>query len=142
MNPGLSYRESAVAGSSPVRLVILLYEQAIEDLRRAVAAQARGDIEGRTREINHALLVIGHLQATLDEGQGGQVAQNLQRFYEQLRAGLIDAQFRQSVAAVEQQVAHLTIVHDAWCEIERAMTPAPAESENGSERRLRADWRA
>ena len=34
MNPGLSYRETAVAGASPLRLVILMYEQAIQDLRR------------------------------------------------------------------------------------------------------------
>ena len=46
MNPSLSYREAAVAGASPLRLVILLYEQGLEDLRRALAAQNRGDIEG------------------------------------------------------------------------------------------------
>jgi flagellar protein FliS len=142
MNPGLTYRESTAAGASPVRLVILLYEQAIEDLRRAIGAQARGDIEGRTREINHALLVIGHLQATLDGDQGGQVAQNLERFYGQVRAGLTEAQFRQSAAALEQQVAHLTVVHDAWCEVEKAMTPTPAVSGNGNEGRSPTDWSA
>ena len=74
MNPQLSYRETAVRGASPIRLIILLYEQVIEDLRRALAALEQGDIEKRTREINHAILVIGHLQATLDKEQGGQVA--------------------------------------------------------------------
>jgi len=125
-----------------VRLVILMYEQALEDLRRALAAHASGDVAGRTREINHALLVIGHLQATLDKDQGGKVAENLARFYEQLRAGLVEAQCRQSAAALEQQIAHLLLVHEAWCEVEKALAPAPAPSQNVSERRSPADWNA
>lgn len=120
MNARLSYREAAVEGASPVRLVILLYEQAFEDLRAALDAHQRGDIEGRTGYINHAILVIGYLQASLDKEHGGRVALNLERFYDQVRSGLVDAQFRQSAAALEQQIAHLMQVHEAWCEVERA----------------------
>lgn len=125
MNPGLSYRELSVAGASPLRLVILLYEQAIEDLRRAITANTRHDIEGRTREINHALLVIGHLQATLDSDQGGHVADNLNRFYDQLRSGLIAAQCEQSADLIEQQISRLILVRDAWCALEQNITPKP-----------------
>jgi len=108
--------------------VILMYEQAVEDLRRAIVAQRRGDIEGRTREINHAILVIGHLQATLDQDQGGKVAANLLLFYRQLRAALVEAQCKQSVAILEQQIAHLMLVRDAWCEVEQtSVTAVPAK---------------
>lgn len=114
------YLEGAVRGASPVGLVVLLYGQAIEDLRRAAAAQANGDIQSRTQGINHAILVIGYLQATLDLERGGAVAANLERFYNQLRAGLIDAQCQQSGAALEQQISHLMQLHEAWSEVERA----------------------
>jgi flagellar secretion chaperone FliS len=128
MNARLSYLEGAVRGASPVRLVILLYGQAIEDLRRAVAAHVQGEIEERTRQINHAILVIGHLQATLDENRGGVVAANLQRFYNLVRAELIRAQCRQSASALEQQISHLMLLRDAWGDVERAadQTAAPA----------------
>ena len=133
MNPGLAYREAAVAGANPVRLVILLYEQAIADLRRALAAQAKGEVEERTREINHAIQVLGHLQGTLDKEQGGKIAAILDRFYEQVRCGLVEAQCQQSVSLMEQQIAHLLQVHEAWCGVERAIngsaTPANAPSE-------------
>lgn len=119
MNPGLSYRETAVAGASPARLVSLLYEQAIEDLRRAIDAQTRNDIETRTRHINHAMLVIGHLEATLDKDQGGKVAENLQRFYQQLRSALVEAQFKQSIPLLERQLSFLTQIREAWAEVER-----------------------
>ncbi len=142
MNPGLSYREAAVAGANPVRLVILLYQQAIEDLRRAVEALKRGDIETRARQVDHALQVIGHLQATLDKKEGGTVAQNLDCFYQQLRTGLIAAQCQQSEQAMERQIAHLMQVCDAWYAVEAATSrevnsAAPHSANEGS-----ADWNA
>jgi flagellar protein FliS len=141
VNPGLIYREAAVVGANPVRLVILLYEQAIEDLRRAVTAQTKGDIEGRSREINHAIQVVGHLQATLDKERGGKVAEILDRFYEQARCGMVEAQCKQSVSALELQIAHLLQVHDAWCAVERAMISSIAPAKDTAEPQSGGDWK-
>src|SRR5271170_404997 len=107
MDARSSYRETAVRGASPVRLVICLYEQTISDLRRAAVALEKGDIEARTRNINHAVLVIGQLQGTLDMERGGAVARNLLKFYSLLRAGLVEAQGKQSKQILEQQIAVL-----------------------------------
>src|SRR5258708_17071975 len=127
MDARSSYREAAVRGASPVRLVICLYEQAIEDLRCAVIAMEKGDIETRTRGINHALTVIAQLQGTLDMERGGDVARNLARFYSLVRAGLAEAQVTQSTRILEQQTSQLATVHEAWLEVERVTAaPAPA----------------
>ena len=130
MDARLSYRESAVEGASPVRLVALLYEQAIEDLKRARTAIDRGDIEARTQAINHAVVVIGYLQSSLDKDRGGYVAANLERFYNQVRSSLVEAQFTQSAAILEREISHLVEVHAAWCEVEFANTAAPATVQN------------
>ncbi|MFZ1008607.1 MAG: flagellar export chaperone FliS [Candidatus Sulfotelmatobacter sp.] len=120
------YRETTVRGASPVRLVICLYEQAIEDLRRAVAALERDDVEARTRGINHALTVISHLQGSLDMQQGGEVAANLNGFYGLVRAGLAQAHARQSARILEEQISLLVTIYEAWQEVERiTATPAP-----------------
>jgi flagellar secretion chaperone FliS len=135
MDASFSYRESSVRGASPVRLVISLYEQAIEDLRRAVIALDKGAIEVRTREINHALLVIAQLQGSLDMEHGGEVAKNLARFYGVVRAGLTEAQLKQSSSLLEQQISQLAEVHEAWLEVERATAkpnPPTPESTSGS----------
>jgi flagellar secretion chaperone FliS len=116
----ISYREAAARGASPVRLVICLYEQAIEDLRQAVVALEKGDIEWRTRKINHATTVIGQLQGSLDMERGGEVARNLNRFYDVVRAGLVEAQLKQSAGILEQQISQLVLVYEAWLEVERA----------------------
>lgn len=113
-------------GASPVRLVSLLYEQAIEDLRRALKAHRDGDIEARTRGINHALLVLGQLQGSLNRERGGRAAENLERFYNEVRAGLIEAQRRQSDGAIQQQITDLMRVREAWAEVEQAEAQVPS----------------
>jgi len=127
MNANISYREAAAQGASPVRLVICLYEQAIEDLHRALVALHHKDIGERTRSVNHAITVIGYLQSTLNMEHGGAVAKNLEHFYNVIRARLIDAQCMQSAAIVEQQISLLMQVHEAWLEVERASSAASAE---------------
>ena len=130
MDARSSYREATVRGASPVRLVLCLYEQAIEDLRCAVIALERGDIESRTRAVNHALSVIAQLQGSLDMKRGGEVARNLDRFYGVVRVGLIEAQTKQSARILEQQISQLATVHEAWLEVERvAGTSASGPSE-------------
>lgn len=152
MDARSSYRESAVRGASPVRLVICLYEQAIEDLRRAVIALEKGDIEARTRGINHALKVIAQLQGSIDMEHGGEVARNLERFYNGVRAGLTEAHVKQSTRILEQQISQLAIVHEAWLEVERAtsmpMTKSTEPAQGGlststsSQGTPFADWNA
>lgn len=142
MNARLSYRAAAVPGASPVRLVVLLYEQAIDDLQRALAAHRRGDIQGRTREINHACLIIAYLETTLDKEQGGKVAANLGRFYEQLRASLVEAQCKQSAALLERQVSHLVEVHEAWCAVEKDLSTSAGPSQALPHQVSVSDWKA
>ena len=130
MDARLSYREAAVRGASPVRLVVLLYEQALVDLRQALAALEQGDVEARTRAINHAVLVIGQLQSTLDMQRGGEVARNLERFYNLLRHNLVNAQFRQSAQELRAQIAHLMTLREAWVAVERATSPKENAAES------------
>jgi flagellar secretion chaperone FliS len=147
MTPPLSYRQASAQGASPARLVILLYDQAIADLQAALSALGCGDVEGRTRMINHALAVIGCLQATLNKNQGGRVAENLERFYLKLRTGLLRAQIRQSEAGIRRQIADLMKVRDAWDQVDRlqmmAVRLAAHAIENEPDgRQTMTDWKA
>ncbi len=119
-----SYREAAVRGASPVALVVRLYEQMIEDLRQAAIAIEQNEIERRTKRIQHAILVIGHLQSPLDLAKGGKVAQNLENFYNTLRQSLVWVQFHPSKHALAQLITDLLAVREAWIEVERAEKPS------------------
>jgi flagellar secretion chaperone FliS len=134
MDAGSAYREGAVRGASRVRLVIFLYEQAIQDLRRAALAMEQGHIELRTRHINHAVSVIGHLQGTLDRERGGEVVRDLERYYTQVRGRLIDAQATVSPTILLEQIRDLLSVREAWIEVERATGETyPASTGSGGD---------
>jgi flagellar protein FliS len=119
-NPRSAYRETDVRGATAVRLVVLLYEQMIQDLRQAAQAIEQNDIELRTNEINHAILVIAYLQSGLEFATGGKVAQDLNDFYDVLRQNLVQVQFHPSQAGICQQITDLVEVREAWTEVERA----------------------
>lgn len=119
-NPRMAYRENDARGASGVRLVVLLYEQIIQDLGRAVQALEQNDIELRTKYINHAVLVIGYLQSPLDFERGGKVAKDLDHFYNVLRQNMVRAQCLASNAALQHLITDVLAVRDAWIEVERA----------------------
>jgi flagellar secretion chaperone FliS len=124
MNIQQSYREASVRGANPVQLVVRLYEQMIEDMRQVAIAIEQNDIMLRTKRIRHAILVIGHLQSSLDFSKGGKVAQDLNRFYDVLRQNLVQVQFHPSKRGVSQAITDLLAVREAWIEVERAEYPS------------------
>ena len=123
-DPSSAYRLTAGHSATPVRLVIMLYEQIIKDLQRALTAIGKHDVESRTREIGHALLVLGQLQGTIDHERGGEVARNLDRFYFLLRANLIESQFKVAPHLLQKQIRSLLELREAWLEAEPASAPA------------------
>jgi flagellar secretion chaperone FliS len=126
MNIQQSYREATVRGASPVELVVRLYEQVIEDLRQAAIAIEQNDIMLRTKRIKHAILVVGHLQSSLDFAKGGKVAQDLDLFYNAVRQSLVWVQFHPSKRGVTQLITDLLAVREAWIVVDRAERPSVA----------------
>ena len=144
-----AYRENAVSGLSPVGQVILLYEQVVADLRRATRAMDESNIEDRTNAINHAILIVGHLQNKLNFEAGAEVARNLERFYNLMRQRLSEAQVQVSKPILEEQIGMLLDLRDAWKEVEASSAPRAtssssetAVSDTGAAVRTSSSWNA
>jgi len=147
-NARTSYRENDVRGASAVQLVVLLYEQLVQDLRQALLAVEHGDIELRTKRINHAILVIGHLQSPLDFEKGGKVAKDLENFYNVLRQSLVQVQFQPSKSGLCQLITDLLAIREAWIVVEQAErsavspgSPALSSSIDHQTEHVRMDWK-
>lgn len=154
-NPRTAYREADVRGASSVRLVILLYEQAIQDLRLAVKALDENKIELRTNYLNHVLEIISWLEGTLDMERGGKVARDLEGFYKTVRAKLWQAQLHQSKEILLGQITDLFALREAWLEVDRAesgsktprvvppaKTPAASPPVEQDEQHVSSSWSA
>ena len=124
-----AYREIAAENATPVGLVILLYERLIQDIQNAASTIADQDIDARVAHLNHAFLILQQLQGTLNFAAGPNVAHQLDRFYDVMRAKLLEAQIRQSKDLLLEQARLAAEVKESWVEVERkeaGQTHAPA----------------
>jgi flagellar protein FliS len=116
---GYAYRQHLVEGASPVGLVVLLYGTIVASLLRAQEAVKQGNIEKRVNETNHVLAVIGQLQGTLDHKRGGDVAVQLDNFYNVMRARVLEASIKSSKEILGELIQHFTTLKEAWQQVER-----------------------
>ena len=122
------YQDSAIQGASPIELVVLLFDSAIDDMRRALTAMRDGDVEARSGQIGHAMMVLQQLQGTLDFERGGEAARQFEQFYNLVRAKLLEAQIRGSIDLMQQQIRSMSEVRDCWVEAKRLVQPLPTAS--------------
>jgi flagellar protein FliS len=128
MNPRqteLSYRRAAVQNASSVGLVIILYDLLMQDLRQAIEAIDKKDIEARSKAIKHSFLVLQQLEGSLDRDNGGEAAKNLSNFYSVMRARILQAHIKISSEILSEQIELLLKVRRAWQQVDPA-NPVPA----------------
>jgi flagellar protein FliS len=109
-----SYTLSAIKGASPIGLMVVLFDTLAGDLRRAVAALNKSDIEARCKALDHATLVIGQLDSWVDLDKGGESARNLAGFYAYLRAKMMEAAVSKSAKPLEAPIQMILQVRTAW----------------------------
>ena len=120
------YRELAIKGATPVGLIILLYDMAIESLVRAAKEIDAGNVEARTADLNHALAVLGELQRSLNLESGGEVAKRLTDLYDVARCKILEANIKSSKDTIEQLSSVLSSIREAWQVVERESAAQPA----------------
>ncbi|MGA2373078.1 MAG: flagellar export chaperone FliS [Candidatus Korobacteraceae bacterium] len=142
------YQDSAVRGATPIELVIVLYDSAIEGMRRALIAMQQSDVEARASQIGHALMVLQQLQGTLDFERGGEAARQFEQFYNLMRAKLLEAQMRGSLELMQKQIRYMSEVRDCWTQARRLLQPkvggptAPAAGATEGDGGPRSEWSA
>jgi flagellar protein FliS len=117
-DPTLSYQQASARGASPVGQVVALYDTILRDFVRALAALQGGDVETRVFELNHALLVIAHLQSVLDHERGGEAAKYFDRFYSITRGVIVEANIGATPESLEELINLYGGLREAWYQAE------------------------
>jgi len=113
-----TYRRTAVQSSSPVQLVVMLYDGALRFCGEARGAILRRDVAAKGRALSKAIAIVGELQGTLDLERGGEVAVSLHQLYSFLTDRLMAASFSRSVEPLDQAVRVLTNLRDGWARVD------------------------
>jgi flagellar protein FliS len=112
-----AYRQTSVQSSSPLELVVLLYDGALRHLVAAREAIERQDLIARREALSKALAIVTELQSTLNLEEGGPVAQQLDALYTYMTGRLVDATARKDVKALPEVENLLRSLRDAWAQI-------------------------
>lgn len=111
------YKETSINTSSPVKLVVMLYEGAIRFLHQAKEATARKDAEAKGRAVDRAIAIIQHLQGSLDFDKGGQVSYDLDRLYTYISTCIFEGSAKLNADAFDEAIKLLTTIHSGWEEL-------------------------
>lgn len=113
-----TYLKTCAAGASGVALLIALYDTLAGDLRRAAEAERRNELEQRSIELTHALMLIGFLEDRISRGNGGELAEQLTGFYKLLRRRILLAQARRSPQVLEDAMVEVLKIRESWQSVE------------------------
>lgn len=118
-NPLNAYKEVKVKTASQGRLIIMLYEEAVRQIDKAVAGieQEPKDFELINGAIIKAQDLITELMVSLDFDKGGDIARNLFSLYMYFNRELMEANFRKEPGALPEIRTMLDDLRGAWEEI-------------------------
>lgn len=112
-----AYRQTEVRSRTPLELVVMLYDGAIQSMSAAQDAIGRGDIVARKTAISKALAIISELQSTLNMEQGGEIASSLDELYHWSSARLLDATVQNQAAPIDDVLQVFRTLRDGWSDI-------------------------
>ena len=112
-----AYLEQEILSADPLRLVCMLYQAAIMEVRDARRHLAAGNIQLRCAAITRACDVIGELISSLDRDAGGQIAEQLSGLYAYSLSRLLEANLKKTDAPLAETLALLTTLSEGWQEI-------------------------
>jgi flagellar protein FliS len=122
------YQRSQVETSSPVRLVVMLYDGAIRFLSHARERMAEGKLEERHSNLIKAQNIIAELLSSLDIEQGGDVALNLKRVYTFMLQQLVEANLYDKMQPIDDVIRLLRELRESWIEIDCSVPDSEREN--------------
>ena len=107
--------DSQIAGATPHQLIVLLYDGAINAMRRAEIYFQSGNIARRGEMISRAINIIDNgLRAGLDHEKGGQIAAELESLYEYISRTLLEANLNKSGENLPHLISLMTEMQETW----------------------------
>ncbi len=114
--PLKQYQQTQVNTSSPEKILLMLYDGAINFSRIAMEKAASGDNNERGKYVSKAQAIVAELMNTLDHEVGGAVAGRLTQLYMYIINEYVRANVGNSVASLENTIKILSMLRDTWAE--------------------------
>ena len=109
-----AYRQTAVTTASKEQVLIMLYEGAIKQLRKASESCQKKELAAKGVAVGKAHDIIMELSNSLDFNVGGDIAKNLERLYTFMIELIVQGNIQNDPAKFDQARALLENLLEGW----------------------------
>lgn len=119
------YKKVEVETTDSLKLIIMLYEGAINFLEQAKLRMDENKVADKGILISKVMAIVSELQGALNMNKGGDVANNIDRIYSYLRERLMEANSKNDKAIIDEILQHLRTLKQAWVQVREKESAAP-----------------
>lgn len=112
-----SYKKVEVETNDPIKLVIMLFEGAINFTEKAKKRMMDNQVAEKGILITKVMAIVDELHSSLDLKSGGEVAANMNQIYIYITERLSDANFENDPAILTEVIRHFRVLKDAWVKV-------------------------
>lgn len=105
---------SGVEAASPHRLIQMLFEGALERIAQAKGAMAQNQLARKGELIGKTIAIVGGLQGSLNDKEGGALAANLDSLYDYIIRRLTQANYENNIEYLDECGRLLGEIKTAW----------------------------
>jgi flagellar protein FliS len=127
MSGANQYKQMAVKTANRGQLLIMLYEAAIQNVKKAAAAVEKNDLSAKGMAIGKVHDIINELSNTLDFEVGGDIARNLERLYNFMTEQLVKANMENNKECLSTVQKLLETLLSGWREAVTQVNKSPAK---------------
>jgi flagellar secretion chaperone FliS len=117
-----AYYQTHVQSRSPLELVVMLYDGGLRFLEQAAEAMDNGDMVAKATAMSRSFAILAELQNTLNVGEGGELARQLDALYGYMNDRLVDANTQRSSAPIRDVIRLMQPLRDAWSQVATPVT--------------------
>ncbi|MCM2276828.1 MAG: flagellar export chaperone FliS [Oligoflexia bacterium] len=108
------YKQTQIKTANRGQILLMLYEAAIQNVKKAAVAIDNRDVAAKGLAIGKAHDIINELVTTLDFNIGGEVARNLERLYNFMTEQLVKANLENSKEKLQTVQKLLETLLEGW----------------------------
>ena len=102
------YQTNNITTATPEKLMIMLFDGAIQFLQKAKVAIEEKNLQERATNIENARKILRELMRTIDLENGNTVSKSLFRLYNRMAMKLIKANVSKNIVLVDEVIEDLT----------------------------------
>ena len=109
-----NYKQMQITTASPTQILIMLYEGAIQNVKKAILAIEQKNLADKGKYIGKAHDIINELTVSLNHEVAGQIAKDLERLYNFMVTQLMKANIENDKEALLPVQKNLETLLEGW----------------------------